>query len=550
MKKEAEIPRMGAYLRLSKEDGDKTESDSIANQREFIREYAESQKDFCLFREYVDDGYSGTNFDRPAFQRMMEDIKRGELGGIIVKDLSRFGRNYIEAGRYLEKIFPFLGIRFISILDNYDSVREKNRGEEILIPFKNLMNDSYSADISMKIRSQLDVKRENGKFIGSFASYGYRKDPEDKNRLVIDPAAASVVRQIFQWKLEGYNQQKIAGMLNDRGELPPAEYKIQNGLNFDCGFQGGGEAKWIAASVRRILTNEVYTGTLVQGIFKKVNYRIRQIRPVPKKEWIRVEGTHEAIISKDVFQEVQRLLGRDTRTAPGEEAVYLFSGLLVCGSCGQSMVRRSSGSKERGKRYFYFHCSSYKSKKGCSSHLISVDRLKALVWQEVQKKAEEVVRAEQLLEETDWTFRRQAFLQAVEERMKGAEEEVARYCSLERRAHQDVAEGLLSQEEFCVIHRKYMEKLNRAKERRKLLGERRRSLLENQAGEKSWVETFRKYGTLDGLDRKGAVSLIEKIEVFHKDEIRLTWNEEEEIEELLELADLASAFFRSVERGR
>ena len=337
------------YMRLSREDGDKVESDSISNQRDLITDFLSHHDELKFVGEYVDDGYSGTNFERPAFKRLMEDVKAGKVNCIIVKDLSRFGRNYIETGRYLEKVFPFMGVRFISIIDNYDSAGEDNDADRIIIPFKNLINDSYCRDISMKIRSQLDVKRKNGKFIGSFACYGYCKDPKDNNHLIIDPFAADIVRQIFDLKLSGYNSQRIAEMLNEMGVLPPAEYKRSKGMNYDCGFKAGNNPKWAVVSINRILTNEIYTGTMVQGLNSKINYKIKQSRPVPKEDWIRVSGTHEPIVSRETFDKVQRLLLVDTRTSPEESAVYLFSGLVVCGDCGQNMIRRRT---TRGKNVF------------------------------------------------------------------------------------------------------------------------------------------------------------------------------------------------------
>lgn len=183
------------YLRLSREDGDKLESDSIRNQRSLINDFVKQHPDITLVDEYIDDGYSGTNFERPAFKRLLEDVKKKKINCIIVKDLSRLGRNYIETGRYLEKIFPFLGVRFIAITDHYDSAAESDDADQIIVPFKNLINDAYCRDISIKIRSQLDVKRKNGQFIGSFAGYGYQKDPENKNHLIIDEYAAEIMKQ-------------------------------------------------------------------------------------------------------------------------------------------------------------------------------------------------------------------------------------------------------------------------------------------------------------------------------------------------------------------
>jgi len=215
LNKETTIYNAAGYLRLSKEDGDKKESDSILNQRDLITNFVKSMPEIRLCSERIDDGFSGVDFNRPAFNLMMEDVKAGRINCIIVKDLSRFGRNYIEAGRDIERIFPFLGVRFIAINDGYDSAKKRTQSDEIIIPFKNLVNDAYCRDISVKIRSQLDVKRKKGEFIGSFAVYGYLKSMENKNQLVIDPYAAKIVRDIFAWKLDGLSQQGIAGRLNE-----------------------------------------------------------------------------------------------------------------------------------------------------------------------------------------------------------------------------------------------------------------------------------------------------------------------------------------------
>lgn len=242
------------YLRLSRSDGDQQESNSIKNQRALLNDYMGKHPELHKFDEYVDDGYSGTNFERPDFKRMMQDIEKRNVNCIIVKDLSRFGRNYIETGRYLERIFPFMGVRFIAINDHYDSAEENDDKGRILIPFNNLINDTYCRDISLRVRSHLDVKRKEGQFIGSFAGYGYRKDPKDKNHLIIDEYAAGIVQEIFKQKLNGMSSQRIASHLNELGVLPPNEYKRANGFNYTCGFQAGLEKeKMQAAHIDRVL---------------------------------------------------------------------------------------------------------------------------------------------------------------------------------------------------------------------------------------------------------------------------------------------------------
>lgn len=334
--------RAAAYLRLSIEDGDKAESNSIGNQRELIRDFVAERPELHLVGEYADDGYTGTNFERPGFTQMMEDIKSGKINCIIVKDLSRLGRNYIEMGKYLEQIFPMMGIRFIAINDNYDNANtESSDSDSIVVPFKNLLNDSYCRDISIKVRSQLDIKRRKGEFIGGYAMYGYCKDERNKSRLVVDEYAAEIVRSIYRRKLEGMSAKVIAEQLNSEGVLAPSEYKRLCGLNYHSGFKAGTHAKWQAIQVLRILKNEVYTGTMVQGKRQKINYKIKKIRDVEESGWIKVPNMHEAIIPQKLFDTVQEVLKLDTCASKGQQTVNLFSGMVRCGGCGQNMVRRT-----------------------------------------------------------------------------------------------------------------------------------------------------------------------------------------------------------------
>lgn len=509
--------KTAGYMRLSREDGDKLESDSIKNQRELIREYLTQHDGLRFVNEYVDDGYSGTSYERPAFQRLMEDVKSGKINCIIVKDLSRLGRNYIETGRYLEKIFPFLGVRFISILDHYDSASEGNEADQIIVPFKNLINDAYCRDISTKIRSQLDVKRRNGKFIGSFACYGYQKDPRDVNRLIVDPYAADIVRMVFRMKLEGCNSQRIAEKLNEMGVLPPAEYKRSKGLNYDCGYRTGNNPKWEVVSINRILTNEMYTGTMVQGINSKINYKIKQSRAVPKEEWIRVENTHEAIIEKTVFNEVQRLLEFDTRTAPEQREVYLFSGLVICSDCGQNMVRRRVS--RGGKKYTYYHCSTYKSGNGCSAHLINAEKLEVLVLESVQKQIELLIQAESILKKIDRIPEEQAYIKTINQQLMELDTTIERYRNLKTQAYTDMLDEVITKEEFRDINLRFSKRLDTAKTKKQELLANKHRLLKNRTHLKPWLEDFKKYRNIKKLERNIVVSLIDRIVVYGKEEI-------------------------------
>ena len=388
------------YVRLSKEDGavashEKTESNSIANQKSLIRDFLENKNDIEVVQEYVDDGFSGSNFERPAFQMMLEDIKKGKIDCVVTKDLSRFGREYIDSGMYIERLFPAMGVRFIAINDGIDSGEAKSQSDEIIIPFKNLINDAYCRDISIKIRSHLEIKRKQGDVITAFVPYGYKKNDKDKHKLEIDVYAANVVKDIFRMKLHGKSQDAIACELNSSGILPPAEYKASTGSNYQTCFKTKEKSEWTSVMVRRILTNEVYIGNLVQGKQTTPNHKVKKTIIKEKCEWIRIEKNHEPVITDRDFEVVQRLLAMDTRTSPDREEVYPLSGVVTCGGCGIPMVRKTS--KVGGKTYAYYLCATHKDSKQCSSHRISTDKLEEVVLELLQTHIDNMIDLKRIL---------------------------------------------------------------------------------------------------------------------------------------------------------
>lgn len=380
--------RACGYVRLSHEDGDKEESNSVTGQKNLIRDYFSRHPELSECGMAVDDGFSGSSFERPAFQKMMDDVRARKIDCIVVKDLSRFGRNYLDAGEYIEKIFPFLGVRLIAVNDNYDSM-DGTASNELVVPFKNLINEAYCRDSSVKIRSCLEVKRRNGDFIGSFAVYGYLKDPQNKNHLVVDGFAADVVRDIFRWKLEGVSAADIAAKLNADGILAPMDYKKQQGFRFATPFRIKSRSPWSATSVLRILKNPVYTGVLEQGKNTTPSYKVKKRVERPRGEWAVVQGTHEAVVDRQDFFSVQKVLAMDTRRSPGGSKVELFSGIVSCGECGAPMVRKTIPSG--GKKYVYYVCAAHKTEKTCYAHSIRDAALEKIVLESVQKQIQYVI---------------------------------------------------------------------------------------------------------------------------------------------------------------
>lgn len=531
--KETEIFwKAGEYLRLSKEDGDlsstvKQQSNSIENQGQFIEEYVLGKPEIRLEERYIDDGYSGVNFERPGFQRMLEDAKAGKINCVIVKDLSRLGRNYIEAGKYIERIFPMLGIRFIAINDNYDSAEEDDGVSGIMLPFKNLINDAYCRDISVKIRSHLEIKRKNGEFIGAFAVYGYRKGT-DRHRLEVDEYAAGIVREIFRMKLQGRNLKSIADELNRLGILSPADYKKEQGSSYKAYFQKNPRAKWTAVSVSRILKNEVYTGTLVQGRESTVNYKVKARREKAPEEWCRVENTHQAIISRHDFEIVQSILRMDTRAAAGQKDVAVFSGMAVCADCGCSMVRKKV--MKKNVPCFYYRCSGNKGDKDfCSNHDILAGELEEAV------KRSLGIYIQCLVDPREQAGAPKALSGGVGPpelmnlQARRLAEEREKYRRLRVECYKDYRSGLLQQEEYVMICKEIDRRIAEARKARRELEEECR-----RAGEER-AENFRNLQTLlnmgDGkLDRATLIRFVEKIYVYDRHRIEILFRCRDEIE--------------------
>ena len=529
--KEINIYNAAGYLRLSKEDGDKTESDSISNQRDLIANFVKRAPEIRLCSERIDDGFSGACFNRPAFNLMMEDVKAGRINCIIVKDLSRFGRNYIEAGRYIERIFPFLDVRFIAINDDYDSAKEKSPSDNIIIPFKNLVNDAYCRDISVKIRSQLDIKRKKGEFIGSFAAYGYLKSEENKNQLVIDPYAAKIVRDIFAWKLEGLSQQGIADRLNEISEPSPMEYKRLLGLHFSTSFQVKTTTKWTAVAIGRILKNPIYAGHLVQGKESTPNYKIKQRVLKRSDQWIRVENTHEPIITQEVFDTVNRVLAQDTRIAPDEETVYPFAGLIFCADCKSGMVRKIVPAG--GKRYAYYYCSRNKAGKGCSTHCISERILEKAVLQALQNHIASILDIERILSFIDTLPMQQEEIRKLDTQLLMKQEEIEKYKNLKVSIYEDLKSGVIDAEEYREFKGIYGKKCEEAQQAAERLEQDRNTVLAGKGANSIWVEAFKKNKNITALSRKVMVSLIEWIHVYMGNRVEIRFRYQYEYERSL-----------------
>lgn len=467
-----ESKKAALYMRLSKEDGT-GESASISTQKKMLRSYAK-ENGFDVYREYVDDGYSGTNFERPAFKELLEDIERKLINLIITKDLSRLGRDYIMTGQYTEIYFPSKGVRYIAVNDGYDSESPWSD----IAPFKNIVNEMYARDTSKKIRSAFRTKVREGDFIGNFAPYGYEKDPQDKNHLLIDLEASVVVKEIFEKAELGMGPSQIAGILNQKNVMTPALYRCskRSYLNPDDYSK---RKEWTASSVCKILNNPVYLGHIVQGKTEKVSFKSKVTLQKPRDEWTDVPNKHDPIISEEVFGRVRkRSISR--KNTPDRDFVNHFSGLARCMDCGRNMSitgrRGKAGVKGETQKLV---CGGYKlyGKKECTSHYLDYSLLCQILSAEIrtilsftQEEEKEIIKS---LKESCYEKKSDRIQSALHGLIK-REGEIE---SIIRQLYEDFAGGKIEEDWFHKMLKPY------EAERKKTAADRGRMQLASQEAE-------------------------------------------------------------------
>ena len=530
------------YLRLSQEDGDisvsdKNESNSISTQRDLIHAYLQKQADILYETEFCDDGYTGTNFDRPGFNDMMKAVREKRVDCIVVKDLSRFGRDYIESGKYIQKIFPMLGIRFIAINDGYDSADTENQSNDFVLPFKNLINDSYCRDISIKSRSNLEVKRRNGEFVNNFAVFGYMRSPDDKHKLIIDEEAAVIVRNIFNWKQEGWNAQQIANHLNKLHFPSPMEYKKKCGQNYRTSFKTKTTAQWSAVAVLRILKNPVYTGVLEQGKTTTPNYKVKTKVFKDESKWARVENAHEAIITPAQFELVQTVLGMDTCRAENNDEIYPFSGMIYCADCQSPMLHRAATSN--GKKYHYYVCSgNKKDKNSCTTHNIKCDLVEDVVLATVQAHISMAIDIDNAMSQVDSLDWEQREVRKIDGQIAAMELDVEKFSRIKLELYEDLKGGLISKEEYHSFKEDYDIRIQSIKQQISSLVSQRNAIKGGLTSAQGWFAQFRKYENIEKLTRLAIVSLIERVEINDNKDIHVKFRHADQFAAALEYLEM------------
>lgn len=520
------IYKTGIYARLSREDADRLESNSIQSQRAICLAYIENHDDLELVDTYIDDGETGSNTDRPGFQRMIQDMRSGRIDCAVSKDLSRFSRNYIDAGNYLEKIFPAMGIRYIAINDNYDSLAPGSSSDVITLPFKNLVNDIYCRDISVKIRTSLEVKRKKGEYVGSFVPYGYRKAPQDKNRLLVDESAAEVVSMIFGMYKDGFPILKIARRLNTSGIPTPMEYKRMQGVRFETAFRTKERPEWEYVTVKRILSNIVYTGVLIQGKRGTPNHKVRVTRQKDEADWVRIENAHEPIISCTDFETVAELMSRDTRCAGDSDTHDLFSGYLFCGDCKGAMIRKTQ--KARGKAYVYYNCGNNKRTHQCSPHSFSEAKLAEIVFHAIHDQIEVALHLDRVLRFIETLPQRDRKVFSYEAQMARLEEEIQRYKKLELGLYENFVEGIINKAEYTDFRENYRGLIEEKQNAMKRLKREQQEAAAMGSQNRAWVQVFAQYENVQELDRRILLALVDRIFIYEDKRVEIVFRYRDE----------------------
>lgn len=519
-----------AYYRLSKEDRNKSNisvSDSIDNQRKLVQEYA-ARNEIIIVDEAIDDGYTGTNYDRPGFKYVLECLENKKANTVIVKDLSRLGREHIETGRYLEMVFAEMGVRFIAINDSFDT-NNRNSSDELLVPMKNIMNEQYCRELSKKLRAQFKIQRENGEFINNYAPYGYMRDPEDKHHLIIDENTAEVVVGIFELCLKGYSPNRIAKYLNEHDIMSPFEYK-KTVSNYKSGFKGAGEGVWNHVTVRRILQNTVYTGELCQGKTTTVSFKVKKLKKLDRDEWSITEDAHEPIISKFLFEVVQKVLERDIRVSDRDQEVQPLAGFIFCGDCGSAMTR--SNVKRGDKVFNYYRCNTYKRSKGCTLHNLSQELIEGIVLRGIKTQLQILVDINDVISEVDSQTINAAKLKKVEKLIAQKEEELEKSQNASMKLYESYVEEIISREDYKTMKQKYTVRIQETQNAIKFLEADKIRIETNKSETTSWIGRYLKYYELENLTHEAVAVLIDRVDVYEDKRVHITFNFEDQLEEL------------------
>ncbi len=453
---------------------------------------------------------------------MISDIEEKKINCVIVKDLSRFGRDYIDTGKYLERFFPEHDVRFISIMDNIDS---KLHTYDMLVPIKNIFNEQYARDISGKVHASIETKQRAGEFIGAFASYGYKKSPADKNKLMIDAYAAEVVRNVFQLYISGYGKVRIAGLLNEQGIPCPSEYKKINGENYRNGNCLESTSYWTYSTIDRMLRNQMYIGNMVQG--KKIRRLKEKARTRKEEDWIVVKNTHPAIIDEETWKKAGEMLKRRTRIPNFGSNENIFAGFLKCGNCGRALVKKESANKE-----IRYYCGTYvrSGRQFCTPHAIPCYVLEKIILEDLNMMIQRMGNLSEVVEQCRMTAG--TARQAEDREENRFRTELERVRKLKKAVYEDYRSDLISREEFISYRQDYQKKEELLIKQTEAAEKAGNSVSLPDIMENQWVRRLLELGSIERLDRDIVTEMVHEIKIYENHTIKIIYNFSDELQHL------------------
>lgn len=464
------IYRAVIYARISSEDDRKIASHTIENQMALLQEYVDSKEDMELVDCYCDRGITGTRFDRPEFSRMIMDMKLGKFNCIVVKDFSRLGRNYLEAGDYLEKIFPMYGIRFISVSDGFDSLYSKPMEDGMIVPLKNLINEAYAKDISKRISVSKENQQKRGEYVGSKPPLGYLKDPDDCHHLIPDPDSEQIIRDMFAWRLEGKSVTAIARKLNKMNIPSPEQYRIQKGIEKNHKYK---DVRWDGCSVVCILRNVAYIGDMEQGYQKGALYKGIPDHRQKKEQRIYVKGTHEGIVDKETFYRVQELLDEIEKKQKQVQNKYrhlerkedIFRGLLYCADCGSrlSFYRRTVKLPSGYHHYYTYLCRNTPYREDCTKKNMKMEKLEEIVKELINLHISLYMEKEDILRDLNSNAQVRNERHRIEEEERKMLEEMETVEARSKNLYEDLKDEIISEAEYLTLKADYADKIEKLK---------------------------------------------------------------------------------------
>ncbi len=530
------------YARLSVENEQKIASDSIGTQIQLLKDFASEQADMEVFDIYCDDDMTGTDFDRPDFARMMNDIRDKKVNCVIVKDLSRLGRNFIESGEYIEMVFPFFGVRFIAVTNQFDS---KYQQADIAVQLQNMANEMYAKDISRKICSTMRSIQQQGKFSGSRAPYGYLLDPLDKHHLIVDEETAPIVKEMFEMLADGCTLHSIATTLNARGVPSPGRILYDRGVATTDHFKN---SKWYMQTVRRILDNQIYLGWMVSGKFRSDYFATgkKGCSPLPKEEWTVTKGTHEPIVTEDLFEKAQAYFeqtkqehGMVSKPNCKSKKASIFKGHLRCGECGQAMFLRHKNG-HHGEKNWWYYCALHENYNSsyCSKKAVKQADVESVALRLIKTQMKLFADSQAVITELNKRESSKTKYRILCDQIRSVKRDIA-YC-VERKSnlYEDMTNGVISRTDYFEMSQVQASKADELKIFLKELEDKAEQYSPEYAKKSHWASLIERYKDAEMLDEEMVAAFIDKLTLYNDGHVEVDFNFKDEIDEVIHLAAL------------